>query len=93
MTNSWRLLILAAALLGSVAVPAADRPSAPVAREHRDTLDAYRTAKVRAYLDGMPEGMLEHLAEAVRLMPAYQKTILGKADAATYTRAFLSDSR
>jgi ketosteroid isomerase-like protein len=84
-----RLFILSAALLGSVAVPAADRPSAPVAREHRDTLDAYRTAKVRAYLDGKPEGVVRYLAEAVRFMPAYQKTVLGKADVATYTQAFL----
>jgi ketosteroid isomerase-like protein len=89
MTNTLRTLILAAALLGSVATAAADRPSAPVAREHRDTLDAYRTAKVRAYLGGKPDGALKHLAESVRLMPAYQKTILGKADAATYTQAFL----
>jgi ketosteroid isomerase-like protein len=84
------LIILAGALLGHVAAPAADRSTTPVTREHRDTLDAYRTAKVRAYLGGKPDGVLGHLAESVRLMPAYQKTILGKADAATYTHAFLT---
>jgi hypothetical protein len=89
MTNSLRILILAAALLGGVAAPAAARQATPVAREHRDTLDAYRTAKVRAYLAGKPDGALAPLAESVRLMPAYQKTILGRKDAATYTRAFL----
>ena len=89
MTNTLRKLILAVSLLGSFATHAADRPSAAVASEHRDTLDAYRTAKVRAYLDGKPNGVLDHLAESVRLMPAYQKTVLGRTDAATYTRAFL----
>jgi hypothetical protein len=83
------MLILAAALLGSLAASAADRPTAAVAREHRETLDAHRTAKIRAYLAAKPDGALAHLAESVRLMPAYQKTVLGKADAATYTRAFL----
>jgi hypothetical protein len=89
MTNSLRLFILATALLGSLAASAAERSSTPVAREHREILDAYRSAKVRAYLDGKPDGALKDMAQDVRLMPAYQKTVLDKADAATYTRAFL----
>ncbi len=89
MTNTLRLVFLAASLLGSVAIPAAARADTEVTREHRATLDAYRTAMVRAYLDGKPDVLVRDLSETVRLLPAYQKTVLGKADAANYYRAFL----
>jgi ketosteroid isomerase-like protein len=87
MTNSWRSLFLAATLLANVATPAAEPRE--VVREHRAALDAYRTALVRAYLDGKPEDAVRPLAGNVRLMPAYQKTVVGKADAASYHQAFL----
>jgi ketosteroid isomerase-like protein len=82
-------VVLAVGLLtGASALPA--EPAAPaVSREHRATLDDYREAQVRAYLAGKPEPLLIPLADTVRLMPGYQKTVLGKADAATYHRAFL----
>jgi ketosteroid isomerase-like protein len=91
MTNSFRFYPLAASLLASFATAAVHAAAAPqdVAREHRTTLDAYRTAITSAYLSGKPEGAVRPLAESVRLMPAYQKTIVGKADAATYYQAFL----
>jgi len=89
MTNPLRLVFLAATLLlGSGANPA-ERSDTTVSREQRAALDAYRTATVRAYLDAKPDGIVRHLSETVRLLPAYQKTILGKADAASYYRAFL----
>ena len=89
MTNPLRLSLLAATLLlGSVANPA-ERSDTTVSRDQRAALDAYRTATVRAYLDAKPDGIVRHLSETVRLLPAYQKTILGKADAASYYRAFL----
>ena len=89
MTNPLRLVFLAATLLlGSGANPA-ERSDTTVSRDQRAALDAYRTATVRAYLDAKPDGIVRHLSETVRLLPAYQKTILGKADAATYYRAFL----
>jgi ketosteroid isomerase-like protein len=57
--------------------------------EHRATLDAYRVAIANAYLTGKPAGAVRPLADSARLMPAYQKTIVGKPDAATYYDAFL----
>ncbi len=60
-----------------------------VASEHRATLDGYRAAIAGAYLKGKPEDAVRPLSEAARLMPAYQKTIFGQADAATYYQAFL----
>jgi ketosteroid isomerase-like protein len=89
MTNALRLVFLAASLLGSVAIPAAERGDTAVSHEHRAALDAYRTAVVRAYLDAKPDGIVRHLSETVRLLPAYQKTVLGKADAASYYQAFV----
>jgi hypothetical protein len=89
MTNTLCSLILVAGLaLGPVA-KAAEASGTPVAREDRVTLDSYRADQVRAYLDGKPQVMLVHLAQSVRLMPGYQKTVLGKADATTYHQAFL----
>ena len=95
MTNPLRPFLLAASLLASLATAAATAAAEPrdVAREHRATLDAYRTAIAGAYLSGKPEGAVRPLAESVRLMPAYQKTVAGKADAATYYQAFLKRSR
>jgi ketosteroid isomerase-like protein len=89
MTNPLRLLFLAASLLGSTAVPAAEPGDTAVSREHRASLDAYRAALVRAYLDEKPNGIVRQLTETARLLPAYQKSVLGKADAATYYQAFL----
>src|SRR5688572_16231254 len=88
MTNMIRSFTLAAALLIGTAATAAE-PGTPVTAEHRATLDSYRAAQVREYLDGKPRALLAPLAESVRLMPGYQKTVLGKADAATYHQAFL----
>lgn len=91
MSNPVRPLFLAASLLAILSTPALTAAVAPreVALEHRTTLDAYRTALVDAYLKGKPEEAVRPLADSVRLMPAYQKCIFGKADAATYYHAFL----
>jgi ketosteroid isomerase-like protein len=89
MTNALRLVFLAAVLLGGVANATAEPGDTAVSREHRVALDAYRAAMGRAYLDEKPDGIVRHLSETVRLLPAYQKTVLGKADAASYYQAFL----
>jgi ketosteroid isomerase-like protein len=91
MTNPLRSSFLAASLLASLVTAAVTDAAAPleVAQEHRTTLDAYRTAITGVYLAGKPEGAVRPLAETVRLMPAYQKTIVGRTDAATYYQAFL----
>jgi len=88
MKNALRVIFLAASMFGGVACAASQRGDSPVSREHRAALDAYRTAMVRAYLDAKPDDIVRHLSENVRLLPAYQKTVLGKADAATYYQAF-----
>jgi ketosteroid isomerase-like protein len=90
MTNPLRAALLAASLLASLATGAVSAAEPrDVAREHRTTLDAYRLAITAAYLSGKPDGAIRPLAESVRLMPAYQKTVLGKADAASYYQAFM----
>ena len=95
MKNAISPFLLAAALLGSLATAtssvAATSPDASreVARDHRAALDAYRAAIASAFLTGEPEAAIRPLADSVRLMPAYQKTIVGKADATTYYQAFL----
>jgi ketosteroid isomerase-like protein len=91
MNKPSRRLLLAASLLASLATAAATAAAEPrgVAPEHRTTLDAYRTTIVDAYLRGKPDAAVGPLADSVRLLPAYQKAVFGKADAAAYYRAFL----
>jgi ketosteroid isomerase-like protein len=91
MNKPLSRFLLAAALLASLAtttVASAAEPRA-VAREHRTTLDAYRTAIVDAYLRSKPDDAARPLADSARLLPAYQKAVFGKAHAAAYYRAFL----
>ena len=91
MTHSLRTAFLAASLLASLSTAAVTAASEPreISRQHRDVLDAYRTAIADAYVTGDPKGAIQPLAESVRLLPAYQKSVLGKTDAATYYQAFL----
>jgi ketosteroid isomerase-like protein len=91
MTHSLRTAFLAASLLASLSTAAATAAAEPreISRQHRDALDAYRTAVADAYVTGDPKGAIRPLAESVRLLPAYQKAVLGKTDAATYYQAFL----
>jgi ketosteroid isomerase-like protein len=89
MTNTLRKLILAVSLLGGVAAPAAALANGTVGREHRAAIDSFRSAQVRGYLGGGADGMLPPLADSIQLMPGYQKTVVGKADVATYHQAFL----
>jgi ketosteroid isomerase-like protein len=86
MNKPFRRLLLVASLLASLATAAESRGAAS---EHRATLDAYRTAIVDAYLRGKPDDAAGRLADTARLLPAYQKAVFGKADAAAYYRAFL----
>lgn len=91
MNKPLSRLLLAASLLASLATAAATPAAEPrgVAPEHRNTLDAYRTGIVDAYLRGNPDAAAGRLADSVRLLPAYQKAVFGKIDAAAYYRAFL----
>jgi ketosteroid isomerase-like protein len=92
MRSQLSRIFLAASLLASLVPAGVTFAAQPldVAREHRTTLDAYRSAIVGAYLRGMPEDAIRPLADSVRLMPAYQRSIFGKTDAASYYRAFLN---
>lgn len=53
-----------------------------------NVLDRYRTDYVRSVLEGRPELAAPYYAEQIRLMPEFQKTVLGKANATAYDRAF-----
>jgi ketosteroid isomerase-like protein len=89
MKKLLRQLLLAASTVTSLTAAAASSPDHALAREYRLSVDDFRARQVRAYLDGNPQAILEHLSDSVRLMPAYQKTVLGKTDAGTYYGAFL----
>ena len=51
-------------------------------------LDRYRADCVKSVLEGRPELSSPYYAEKIRLMPEFQKTVLGKANATEYDRAF-----
>lgn len=51
-------------------------------------LDQFRADYARAVLGGTPDPMLGYYAADVRLMPEFQRTVMGRESAAAYHRAF-----
>jgi len=76
------------AILGAFPGFAGETKLTPVASEHLAVLEKFRTEHVKRMQEGKPEKVLIYYAEDVRLMPEYQETVLGKANAAIYWRAF-----
>lgn len=59
-----------------------------VAPQNLAQLQKYRSDFVRSITSGSMSATLDYYATDVRLMPEYQKTILGKTNAAAYHEAF-----
>lgn len=79
----WLVLVMrivSGNLAGADAIP----------RTTRVQLDQHRAGEVQAMLAGKAEEAAEAFAGDVRLMPAYQATILGKANATRYLTAFFA---
>ncbi|MEQ9439376.1 MAG: nuclear transport factor 2 family protein [Cyclobacteriaceae bacterium] len=53
-------------------------------------LQKFRSAYARGMLDAQPELITAYYDEAVRLMPEFQKTVMGHAHASSYHQAFLT---
>jgi ketosteroid isomerase-like protein len=88
------LLLLAPCCLSAAGVPARVPAAAAVPRivttsgaseAHRAR---FRSDYVGAVLAGTPAGILGYYADDIRLMPEFQKTVMGKGDVAAYHRAF-----
>jgi ketosteroid isomerase-like protein len=54
----------------------------------KDRVAKFRAASAQAVRSGNYETMLGYYAEGVRLMPEYQRTVMGKTNAAAYHAAF-----
>jgi ketosteroid isomerase-like protein len=82
----------AAELAAAPVAPTADAVALPwtgAADTARDAhLARFRSDYARAVLGGRPEGLLRYYADDVRLMPEFQKTVMGSPHAASYHRAF-----
>src|SRR5688500_8961257 len=87
--NSKKWLRLGAYWTAALSAALAVEPTGPnLAPELRATLDRFRTESAAAWLAGTPDTVSARDAENVRLMPAYQATVLGRAHAAEYRTAF-----
>jgi ketosteroid isomerase-like protein len=53
-------------------------------------LKKFRSDYIKSMLDKKPEKIQAYYSENIRLMPAFQKTVLGKSNAASYHKAFLT---
>jgi ketosteroid isomerase-like protein len=93
------LLLLASCSLSATAGPAGTQaPSATHPEDARRPTTAggmreaylarFRSDYVGAVLAGTPAGILGYYADDIRLMPEFQKTVMGKGDVAAYHRAF-----
>ena len=56
----------------------------------KEYLKKFRADCVGSLLNGRPEPIVGYFAESVRLMPEYQKTVLGKTNAFSYYKTFLA---
>jgi ketosteroid isomerase-like protein len=100
MPQRSRLLLLATLCgLGAAGAPAHATARVDATRRHADagggtpaarqtSLDRFRADYVRAVLAGSPDPVLGYYAADVRLMPEFQKTVVGREPAAAYHRAF-----
>jgi ketosteroid isomerase-like protein len=100
MPTTNRLLLLAALCGTSAVAPPAAPPAtlpapapagAPVPTPDPAAtayLGRFRADYARAVLGGAPDPVLGYYADDVRLMPAFQQTVMGRAHAAAYHRAF-----
>lgn len=64
------------------------RPDARAAETSPARLDVFRADYVKSMSDGNPEIVAAYYADEVRLMPEYQKTVIGKSHALSYHKAF-----
>lgn len=87
----WRPLVVAGLLTvcGLQLVAGENAKPGAVAPADLEQLAQFRTAHPESLMAAAPERMLAVFAEEVRLMPAYQWTVFGRANAAAYYRAFV----
>ncbi len=87
-TDRWLLLAALIAIFGALSGFA--HGSTPRALDTRNLgyLDKFRADCTKSILAENPEAILGYYAENVRLMPEYQKTVLGKTNASSYHKAF-----
>lgn len=60
----------------------------PLLSGAENVLDRYRADIVKSVLEGRPELSSPYYAEQIRLMPEFQRTVLGKTNSMAYDRAF-----
>lgn len=90
-TNDWRLLALGMIALWAT-LPGIAGEAKPVAMVPASAdlafLDKFRSADAKGFLEGNAQERADFYAENFRLMPEYQRTILGRAAATAYHMAF-----
>ncbi len=79
-------IVMAIVATVAIAANAADQGLDPAARAE---LDRFRSDYAEALVKGETQRTTARLADDIRLMPAYQWTVLGKSNAAVYYAAFL----
>ena len=91
MKKSWhwkRLIAGVAFALTALTSLVRGASPVPVSPEHLARLQKYRSAYTTGSLEGNLAAALDYYATDIRLMPEYQKTILGKTNASIYQEAF-----
>ncbi len=86
--HAIRLIVGLALSLWVAVSPSHSAPANPVSPQILAVLQQYRADCTRGYLEGNASPAIGNYAADIRLMPEYQKTILGKANATIYHEAF-----
>jgi ketosteroid isomerase-like protein len=82
-----RVIVLCAALAGTLSALAVETKTQLPTDEHRRMLDRFRLEYPRNVMTSDVEQTLSLASDDLRLMPAYQWTVLGKLNATAYYRA------
>lgn len=83
-----KFIVLLAALICITAPSVFAQPRVKAEEKTVVHLKKFRSDYVKSMLDRKPETLLVYYAENIRLMPEFQKTVMGKSNALSYHKAF-----
>ena len=88
MNQTTCIVLLLASL--SLSSPGVSQPITPADSSTLAHLKKFRAEYIEGLLDARPEMIADYYTDSVRLMPEFQKTVMGKSSAALYQQAFLA---
>jgi len=84
----FRFTLLVCSIIGLTTTYSFAQPATRASEKTMAHIRKFRTLYIKATMDNKPELLLPYYSESVRLMPAFQRTVIGKSNAGLYHKAF-----